>query len=115
MFEGRKHDDCGCNDSDAKEKTVYVKDNTEINRLNDEINRLRRQVSDLQNRKPEGYIRKARVRIVFPLDRKEFFVQSYSPKVVNLGKIKEDVSAILNNASISFDVTEDDDIKFDLK
>ena len=68
-----------------------------------------------QNRKPEGYIRKARVRIVFPLDRKEFFVQSYSPKVVNLGKIKEDVSAILNNASISFDVTEDDDIKFDLK
>ncbi len=56
MFEGRKHDDCGCNDSDAKEKTVYVKDNTEINRLNDEINRLRRQVSDLQNRKPEKEI-----------------------------------------------------------
>ena len=68
-----------------------------------------------QNRKPEGYIRKARVRIVFPLGRKEFFVQSYSPKVVDLGKIKEDVSAILNNAGISFDVTEDDDIKFDLK
>ena len=68
-----------------------------------------------QNRKPEGYIRKARVRIVFPLDRKEFYVQSYSPKVVNLSKIGEDVSAILNNGGISFDVTEDDDIKFDLK
>ena len=68
-----------------------------------------------QNRKPEGYIRKARVRIVFPLDRKEFYIQSYSPKVVNLSKIREDVSAILNNGGISFDVTEDDDIKFDLK
>nr|MCR5505037.1 OmpA family protein [Elusimicrobiaceae bacterium] len=56
MFEGRKRDDCGCNDSDAKEKTVYVKDNTEINRLNDEINRLRRQVDDLQSRKPEKEI-----------------------------------------------------------
>jgi outer membrane protein OmpA-like peptidoglycan-associated protein len=56
MFEGRKRDDCGCNDSDVKERTVYVKDNTEINRLNDEINRLRNQVDDLKNRKPEKEI-----------------------------------------------------------
>ncbi len=53
MFEGKKRDDCGCDNSDVKEKTVYVKDNSEINRLNDEINRLRSQVNDLQNRKPE--------------------------------------------------------------
>lgn len=77
---------------------------------------LRLNLDDLeQNRKPEGYIRKARVRIVFPLDRKEFYVQSYSPKVVNLSEIKEDVSNILSTAGIKFDTSEDDDIKFDLK
>ena len=68
-----------------------------------------------QNRKPEGYIRKARVRIVFPMDRKEFYVQSYSPKHVDLDKVKNSVSLILSDASVKFDVTEDDDIKFDLK
>lgn len=68
-----------------------------------------------QNRKPEGYLRKARVRIVFPLDRKEFYVQSYSPKNVDLSKIREKVSSILEGASVKFRVTEDDDIKFDLK
>ena len=68
-----------------------------------------------QNRKPEGYIRKARVRIVFPLDRKEFYVQSYSPKHVDLDKVKNSVSLLLSDASVKFDVTEDDDIKFDLK
>ncbi len=68
-----------------------------------------------QNRKPEGYIRKARVRIVFPMDRKEFYVQSYSPKHVDLDKVKTSVSSLLSGASVKFDVTEDDDIKFDLK
>ncbi|MCQ2078830.1 MAG: hypothetical protein MJZ38_02065 [archaeon] len=68
-----------------------------------------------QNRKPEGYLRKARVRIVFPMDRKEFFVQSYSPKNVDLARIKADISDILDKAGIKYDCTEDDDIKFDLK
>ena len=77
---------------------------------------LRLNLDDLeQNRKPEGYIRKARVRIVFPIYRKEFYVQSYSPKVVNLNDIKEDVSNILSTAGVKFDISEDDDIKFDLK
>lgn len=68
-----------------------------------------------QNRKPEGYLRKARVRIVFPMDRKEFYVQSYSPKIVDLATIKADIIDILEKAGIKFDCTEDDDIKFDLK
>ncbi len=77
---------------------------------------LRLNLDDLeQNRKPEGYIRKARVRIVFPIDRKEFYIQSYSPKIINLNEIKESVSNILSTAGIKFNVSEDDDIKFDLK
>ena len=55
MFEGKRRDDCGCN-KDIEEKTVYVKDTKEIDRLNAEINRLRGQVSDLENRKPEKEI-----------------------------------------------------------
>ena len=68
-----------------------------------------------QNRKPEGYIRKARVRIIFPMDRKEFYVQSYSSKHVDLDTVKNSISSLLSAASVKFDVTEDDDIKFDLK
>ena len=72
-------------------------------------------LDDLEkNRKPEGYIRKARIRMVFPLDRKEFYLQSYNPKIVDLGKIRETVSEILTRGGVSFDVTEDDDILFDL-
>ena len=72
-------------------------------------------LDDLEkNRKPEGYIRKARIRMVFPLDRKEFYLQSYNPKIVDLGKIRETVSEILTRGGVGFDVTEDDDVLFDL-
>lgn len=72
-------------------------------------------LDDLEkNRKPEGYIRKAKIRMVFPLDRKEFYLQSYNPKIVDLGKIRETVSEILTRGGVGFDVTEDDDILFDL-
>ena len=72
-------------------------------------------LDDLEkNRKPEGYIRKARIRMVFPLDRQAFYLQSYNPKIVDLGKIRETVSEILTKGGVSFDVTEDDDILFDL-
>ena len=72
-------------------------------------------VSDLsENRKPEGYIRKARIRMIFPIDRKEFYFQSYNPKAVDLSKIKEGTSQILSKAGIGFEITEDDYILFDL-
>ncbi len=76
---------------------------------------VRLNLDDLEkNRKPEGYLRKARIRMVFPMDRKEFYFQSYNPKVVDLGKIRESVTEILTAGGVAFDVTEDDDIRFDL-
>ncbi len=76
---------------------------------------VRLNLDDLEkNRKPEGYLRKARIRMVFPMDRKEFYFQSYNPKIVDLGKIRESVTEILAAGGIAFDVTEDDDIRFDL-
>ena len=65
MFEGKKRDDCGCGDK-AEAKTIYVKDNNEIDRLNAEVNRLRNQVSDLQNRKPETKVVEHNNTVTFP-------------------------------------------------
>ena len=31
-----------------------------------------------RNRKPEGYNRKGKVRLVFPMDRKEFYLKTYT-------------------------------------
>ena len=67
MFEGRKKDNCGCS-SDVKEveKTVYVKDTKEIDRLNGEINRLRGQVADLEKRQPETKVITNTQTVTFP-------------------------------------------------
>ncbi|MDD2626176.1 MAG: hypothetical protein PHT00_00635 [Candidatus Methanomethylophilus sp.] len=69
-------------------------------------------VEDLaQNRKPEGYVRKGRIRIVFPLDRKEFYLKSYS-KTVDLGKIGDTVAKFLDDAGIKYSLAENDNSDF---
>ena len=68
----------------------------------------------MQDRKPEGYLRKARIRIVFPIDRKEFYIQSYNSKLVDLALLSDHVQSVLRNAGISFDYSEDDAITFDI-
>ncbi len=76
---------------------------------------LRINLDDLErDRKPEGYLRKARIRIVFPMDRKEFYVQSYNAKLVDLGLLANHIKSVLTEAGIEFDFTEDDAITFDL-
>lgn len=72
-------------------------------------------LGDLElNRKPEGYLRRARIRMVFPIGRKEFYFQSYNSKLVNLNKVRDRVSAILDDAGIKYSTAEDDDIRFDV-
>ena len=76
---------------------------------------VRINLDDLErDRKPEGYLRKARVRIVFPIDRKEFYIQSYNSKLVDLALLSDHVQSVLRNAGISFDYSEDDAITFDI-
>ena len=76
---------------------------------------VRLNLEDLErDRKPEGYLRKARIRIVFPMDRKEFYVQSYNSKLVDLGLLANHIKSVLTEAGIEFDFTEDDAITFDL-
>ena len=76
---------------------------------------VRLNLEDLErDRKPEGYLRKARIRIVFPMDRKEFYIQSYNSKLVDLGLLSNHVKSVLSEAGIQFDYSEDDAITFDI-
>ena len=63
------------------------------------------------NRKPEGYNRKGKVRIIFPTDRKEFYIKTFS-KAIDLKHITYRVEVILENANISFKTTTNDNVEF---
>jgi hypothetical protein len=70
-------------------------------------------VADLErNRKPEGYNRKGRMRLIFPTDRKEFYLKGYS-KTTDFTKITETISGLLNSAGIKFEVLHNDRTDFD--
>ncbi|MFA6805295.1 MAG: hypothetical protein WCQ23_03535 [Candidatus Methanomethylophilaceae archaeon] len=64
-----------------------------------------------QNRKPEGYNRKGKIRMVFPMDRKEFYIKSFS-KATDLSKITQVIMNYLNSANVKYEVTSDDDANF---
>ena len=69
-------------------------------------------VSDLQqNRKPEGYNRKGKVRLVFPMDRDEFYIKTYI-KPQDLTHIANNISNMLTAAGVKFTTTQNDDVEF---
>lgn len=70
-------------------------------------------VADLKkNRKPEGYNRKGKVRLVFPIDSKEFYIKTYG-KASDLKPIAEEFSRILDDAGIKYDKNENDRVEYD--
>ncbi len=54
-----------------------------------------------RNRKPECYNSKGKVRLVFPMDRKEFYIKTYT-KGADLSHIADNISNMLTAAGISF-------------
>jgi len=56
-----------------------------------------------RNQKPEGYNRKGRMRLVFPLDQKEFYIRGNS-KSNEVVRISEKISRMLNGASVSHEL-----------
>jgi hypothetical protein len=48
------------------------------------------------------------------MDRKEFYIQSYNSKLVDLGLLSNHVKSVLSEAGIQFDYSEDDAITFDI-
>ena len=65
-----------------------------------------------RHRKPEGYNRKGKVRLVFPMDRKEFYLKTYT-KSTDLSHIADNISNMLTAAGISFTVKQNDNVEFD--
>ena len=60
-----------------------------------------------QNRKPEGYNRKGKVRLVFPIERKEFYLKSYE-KVGDIKSIVSQYRTILDGAKIKYEILDED-------
>lgn len=61
-----------------------------------------------RNRKPEGYNRKGTYRLVFPIDRKEFYIKTTFGKRPELVKLCERISGMLTTKKFKFTVAEDD-------
>lgn len=71
-------------------------------------------MSDLErNRKPEGYNRKGKYRLIFPMDRKEFYIKTVTGKPTDIKRIGDTISDMLATAKVKFEVTRDDDISLD--
>ncbi len=64
-----------------------------------------------QNRKPEGYNRKGKIRMVFPMDRKEFYIKCFN-KSTDMSRITQIISGYLERAGIKFEFRSDDDVDF---
>ncbi len=69
-------------------------------------------VHDLErNLKPEGYNRKGKIRLVFPMDSNEFYIKTYT-KNQDLGRVSDLIGKILTGAGIKFTTTNNDDVEF---
>ena len=66
-----------------------------------------------QNRKPEGYNRKGKFRLVFPTNRMEFYIRTNVAKPPETMAVGEKIKEILSTAGIKFQITENDEIAFD--
>lgn len=67
-------------------------------------------MSDLQdNKKPEGYNRKGKYRLIFPTDCMEFYVRSFTAKPAELSRVSEKIGEMLSTAGIRFEQTENAD------
>ena len=65
-----------------------------------------------RNRKPEGYNRKGKVWLVFPMDSKEFYIKTYG-KSTDLTPIADNISNMLTAAGVNFEVKQNDRTDFD--
>ena len=90
------------------EEIGQMPDEEEILQMFIELNMI-----DLElNRKPEGYNRKGKFRMVFPMDRKEFYIKTYN-KSNDMGRIVEGIKGLLDSGGIDYDVKQNDNIEFD--
>ncbi|MCL1984163.1 MAG: hypothetical protein FWG58_02035 [Methanomassiliicoccaceae archaeon] len=65
-------------------------------------------LSDLErNMKPEGYNRKGKMRMVFPTDRKEFYIKAVG-KGVDVARVGERISEMLSASGVHYKTVNND-------
>ncbi|MDR0778875.1 MAG: hypothetical protein LBE48_05525 [Methanomassiliicoccaceae archaeon] len=65
-------------------------------------------MTDLErNVKPEGYNRKGRMRMVFPMDREEFYIKAVG-KGADVGRIGERISEMLSASGVHYKTVQND-------
>lgn len=96
---------------------VILQENDHFQSAEDEESRemfIELNMIDLElNRKPEGYNRKGKYRLVFPMDRKEFYVKTMTGKPNDVKRIGDTISEMLTTAKVKFDVSKDDNLEFE--
>ena len=60
-----------------------------------------------RNMKPEGYNRKGRMRMVFPMDRKEFYIKA-AGKGADVARVGERISEMLSSAGVAYKTANND-------
>lgn len=96
---------------------VILKENDHFqgNEASDEENREMFQLLNLQdlqeNRKPEGYNRKGKYRLMFPMDRVEFYIKSSVAKPADIKRVAEKVKEIISATGLTYTTSEDDGIE----
>ena len=58
----------------------------------------------VENRKPEGYDRKAKYRLIFPIGQKEFYVKQFAQKNNDIKRIATTISDFLSTANIGYEL-----------
>ena len=96
---------------------IILAENDHFQSQEDEENRemfIAMNMYDLEeNRKPEGYNRKGKYRLIFPMDRKEMYVRTFVGKANDVRRIGEKISEMLSTAHVKFTSAENDNIAFD--
>ena len=70
-------------------------------------------MADLRNNvKPEGYNRKGKLRLVFPMDRKEFYLKAYAKTSPEAEKLRKIISEKLDSVKFKYKIEENLDLDF---
>jgi hypothetical protein len=85
--------------------TTFLNDSEQVPEDQDVLHMfIHLNLMDLEkNNKPEGYNRKGRMRMVFPLTRKEFYIRG-SAKSGEVVRITEKISKLLNKNGVKHDL-----------
>ena len=91
---------------------LILKENDHFQSDEDEESRemfIELNMSDLEaNRKPEGYNRKGKYRLIFPIDVKGFYIRTMVGKSNEIKRIGDNIAEMLTTAKVNFETSRDD-------